>query len=110
MLESNLMKLIQKRATEIGLRLFRNNSGRLQTKQGTYVNYGLCKGSSDLIGWKSRLIKLEDVGTRVAQFVAVEVKSPTGILTEEQAAFLDKVEADGGIALEARSVQDIEFI
>ena len=38
------------------------------------VKYGLYKGSSDLIGWKSIEITPEMIGQRFAVFVSVEVK------------------------------------
>lgn len=97
-----------KAATNIGWRLFRNNTGRIQAKSGAWVQFGLCVGSSDLIGWKSRQIMPEDVGKRIAVFVAVEAKSLNGRLTEEQEAFLGCVAEAGGIAIEARSVEDLK--
>lgn len=41
------------------------------------------------------------------RFVAVEVKSRTGRLSEEQGAFLQCVAAGGGVAIVARSVDDV---
>ena len=87
------------------VRLFRNNVGALEDKTGRVVRYGLCKGSSDLIGWQSVEITPDMVGQRVAVFVALEVKD-RGRLTAEQAVFLRAVEQAGGIAGEVRSVED----
>jgi hypothetical protein len=80
------------------VRLFRNNVGVLVDRYGTHVRYGLCPGSSDLIGWTSRTITPADVGETWAIFTAVEVKSATGRLTQEQRVFLHAVEAAGGLA------------
>ncbi len=32
-------------------RIFRNNTGAVTTADGRFITFGLCKGSSDLIGW-----------------------------------------------------------
>lgn len=89
------------------VRLWRNNTGALEDKTGRIVRYGLCKGSSDLIGYRSLVITPEMVGQRVAVFAALEVKDK-GRLTAEQAQFLDVVRRAGGIAAEVRSVADAE--
>jgi hypothetical protein len=87
-------------------RLFRNNTGTLRDQNGRPVQFGLCKGSADLIGWKRVTITPEMVGTTVAVFVSIEVKTPTGRLRPEQQQWLDAVQAAGGIAGVARSVED----
>jgi hypothetical protein len=66
----------------------------LQDRKGRWVQYGLCVGSSDLIGW---------YGPR---FVALEVKSSTGSLTPAQSAFLEAVRKAGGIGACVRSVEE----
>ena len=87
-------------------RLFRNNTGTLRDQNGRPVQFGLCKGSADLIGWKRVTITPDMVGTTVAVFVSIEVKTATGRLRPEQQQWLDAVQAAGGIAGVARSVQD----
>ena len=89
-------------------RLFRNNTGTLKDANGRPVQFGLCKGSSDLIGWKRVTITPEMVGTQVAVFLSIEVKAATGRLRHEQQQWLDAVQAAGGIAGVARSVSDAE--
>jgi hypothetical protein len=91
-------------------RLWRNNTGTLYDRQGRPVTFGLCKGSADLIGLRSITIGPEHLGQRLAVFAAVEVKSATGRLTPEQAAFLEQVQAMGGLAGVARSVEDAAAI
>ncbi len=44
------------------------------------------------------------------RFVAIEGKSPNGKLTETQEDFLQRVEAAGGIAVVARSLEDVEKV
>lgn len=44
---------------------------------------------------------------RDGRALAVEVKKPSGIVTPEQAAFLECVRANGGLALVARSADDV---
>jgi hypothetical protein len=87
-------------------RLFRNNTGTLKDQNGRPVQFGLCKGSADLIGYRSIAITPEMVGQQVAVFLSIEVKTPTGRLRPEQQQWLDTVQAAGGIAGVARSVED----
>ena len=91
-----------------GLRLFRNQVGTYQLKDGRYITSGLCVGSSDLIGYRTVIITNRMVGFRFAQFVAVEVKGPRGTVRQEQRQFLDVVEKAGGLAVLARSLDDVE--
>jgi len=96
---------------EPSLRLFRNNTGSLpdpRTKRP--VQFGLCKGSADLIGWKQVTITPDMVGQKVAVFASIEVKTPTGRLTPEQQTWLNAVQAAGGVAGIARSVEDAQRI
>jgi hypothetical protein len=87
-------------------RLFRNNTGTLKDANGRPVQFGLCKGSADLIGWTTRTITPDMVGQQVAVFTSIEVKSATGRLRPEQRQWLEAVQSAGGIAGVARSVED----
>jgi len=87
-------------------RLFRNNTGTLRDQHGRTVQFGLCKGSADLIGWRTVTVTPDMVGAQVAVFLSIEVKTPTGRLRPEQQQWLDAVQAAGGIAGVARSVED----
>ena len=87
-------------------RLFRNNTGALKDQTGRLVQFGLCKGSSDLIGWSTVKITNEMVGSHVAVFTAIEVKTPKGKATTLQTAFIDTVKKAGGFAGVARSVDE----
>jgi hypothetical protein len=86
--------------------LYRNNCGVLQDRRGVPVRYGLQPGSSDLIGWRTVTITPDMVGKQVAVFTSIEVKTPTGRVKPEQQQWLDAVQAAGGIAGVARSVED----
>ena len=90
------------------VRLWRNNTGALVDQQGRFVRFGLCKGSSDLIGLRSLEITPELVGQRLAQFVALEIKTAQGVLRPEQQAFLRLVQQLGGVAAVCRSVEEAE--
>ena len=72
------------------------------------VVYGLCPGSSDLIGWRTVEVTPEMVGRKLAVFVAVEAKTVRGRASEEQQAFLQAVRAAGGIGVVARSPEGAE--
>ena len=93
--------------TQSDLRLFRNQVGQLSDpRTGRPVQFGLARGSADLIGWRTITITPEMVGQRVAVFTSIEVKTPTGRLTPAQSAWLGTVRGAGGIAGIARSVAD----
>jgi hypothetical protein len=81
-------------------RLFRNNVGLATTANGHTIRYGLCKGSSDLIGWTTVEITPDMVGKKIAIFTAVELKTKHVKLSPEQANFIAQVNAAGGIAIE----------
>ena len=70
------------------------------------MQFGLAKGSADLIGWTTRTITPDMVGQQVAVFTSVEVKTATGRLRPEQRIWLDAVQSAGGIAGVVRSVDD----
>lgn len=90
-------------------RLWRNNTGALKDATGRLVRYGLCPGSSDLIGLRQVTITPDMVGQTMGVFVAIEVKDQ-GRLTEQQRAFLAMVQQAGGLAGVARSVDDARTI
>jgi len=93
------------------LRLFRNNTGTLpDPRTGRPVQFGLARGSADLIGWRTQTITPDMVGQTVAVFTSIEVKTPTGHLTPEQRNWLGAVRKAGGIAGVARSVCDADEI
>jgi len=93
------------------LRLFRNQVGQLpDPRTGRPVQFGLARGSADLIGWRTVTITPDMVGTRLAVFTSIEVKAPTGRLTPQQHAWMGVVRSAGGIAGVARSVRDAEEI
>ena len=112
MTEAAIQKRVMIEATRLGLRVFRNNVGVLMDRRGIPVNFGLCVGSSDLIGWGKK--------DGMAFFVAIEVKRPEGVeyltkvkngktfiiekkipqgeTTAEQENFLNEVSKAGGFA------------
>jgi len=97
--------------TRSDLRLFRNQVGQLpDPRTGRPVQFGLARGSADLIGWRTITITPEMVGRQVAVFTSIEVKTPTGRVRPEQAAWLSAVTGAGGIAGIARSVADASQI
>jgi hypothetical protein len=84
-----------------GIYAYRQNTGaaEYQDKAGKkrFVRYGK-KGVSDIIG----------VLPPGGRFIAVECKAPNGRLSEHQIEFLNDIERMGGLAVVARSVEDIE--
>ena len=104
-------------------RLFRSNTGtgwvgKLISRVGrtiTLQDYrplhaGLCRGSSDTIGWHTVTITPEMVGRKLAVFTAIEFKAARGRPTAEQAHFGEQVQAAGGIFGVAWSVGDAQAV
>jgi len=104
--EQSIQQHIRLTCSTGATRLFRNNTGTLRDQHGRPVSFGLCKGSADLIGWRTVTITPEMVGQQVAVFTSIEVKTPTGRVKPEQQQWMDAVQAAGGIAGVARSVED----
>ena len=89
------------------LRLFRNETGKLpDPRTGRWVQFGLAKGSSDLIGFKTIKITPEMIGQDLAVFTSIEVKTNTGQLSKYQHNWLQAVKKAGGITGVARNVGD----
>ncbi len=106
MTEQQIQQHIRLTCSRGPVRLYRNNTGTLKDSNGRPVQFGLAKGSADLIGWTTRTITPGMVGQQVAVFTSIEVKTATGRLRPEQRQWLDAVQAAGGIAGVARSVED----
>ena len=92
------------------VRLWRNNTGTLRDQHGRPVTFGLARGSSDLIGYRTVTVTPEMVGQQVAVFTSLEVKAATGRVSAEQRQWLEVVAAAGGIAGVVRSVEDAEAL
>lgn len=90
--ETALMHQIMLALSERGCLIYRNNTGSIKTTDGRFVKFGLCVGSSDLIGIAPG-----------GRFCAFEVKTDTGRATIEQKRFINAVIAAGGIAGIVRS-------
>lgn len=106
MTEQQIQQHIRLTCSTGSTRLFRNNTGTLRDQHGRPVQFGLAVGSADLIGWRTVTITPDMVGQQVAVFTSIEVKSATGRLRPEQRQWLEAVQAAGGIAGVARSVED----
>ena len=96
--------------THPGIKVCRTNVGAFKAPDGRVIRYGLITGSGDLIGWRSLVITPDMVGTTVAQFMSIEVKTPKGVVRPEQQVWADNVRKAGGIAIIARSVEDVRFL
>jgi len=93
--EANVLGDVMIALSKAGATVWRQNTGALQDKSGRLVRYGLCVGSSDVIGICPD-----------GRFLAIEVKAQGGRVTPEQVKFLDAVKAKGGRAGVARCVED----
>lgn len=88
-LQAKIVKALQK----LGAHVIRTNAGMTRNSAGDMINIGEA-GRSDLhVCFKGR-------------FVALEVKTATGRLTDKQARYLEQVRAAGGIGEVVRSVDE----
>jgi len=79
-----------------GFFAWNNPTGCVRVAPDRFIRFGKV-GSSDIIG------VLPD-----GRFLAVETKTPKGKPTPEQTAFLEKVRGLGGVAILARSFQELD--
>jgi hypothetical protein len=76
---------------------WRQNSGAYKSEAGTWVRYGFT-GCPDIIA----------VAKGTGQFVGIECKAGKNDLSEHQKRFRDRLEAEGGLYIVARSVDELE--
>ena len=121
MKESDIQRSVMLAAATRGYTTWRNNTGQAwagdaqRLRDGSVLirnprplHAGLCKGSSDLIGFKRLVVAPEMVGQTLAQFAGVEIKTAGGRLSEHQERFLAFVREAGGLGILARGPEDIE--
>ena len=95
MKEQNVQAACLVALSRAGCLVWRQDTGAYRAKSGALVRYGLCVGSSDIIGIAPD-----------GRFLAVEVKTDTGRATEAQHRFIAAVRQAGGRAGIARSPDD----
>ncbi|MCK7581740.1 MAG: hypothetical protein MZV65_43050 [Chromatiales bacterium] len=124
MKESDIQRAVMLAASSAGLTVWRNNTGqawagnaqRLQDgsiliRNPRPLHAGLCKGSSGLIGLRRVLVTPEMVGRTDDRAVhRHRGQAPGQRPTPEQAHFLEFVRDAGGLALVARSPDDIRHL
>ena len=129
MIEKDVERTLILHASQCGATVFKNEVGAAWQgeiiKSGTIipqkiilkncrrVTYGLCTGSSDLIGWTPITITPEMVGKKLAVFTAIEVKLDKQgkyKATKEQKQFINVVRNNGGYAGVADCKKDLEDI
>lgn len=121
MLESGIKNLIMVAISKLGVKVFTNPVGNAW--QGVFlkrtptgetilgpgarrIQYGLIKGSADLIGWKAVTVTPKMVGKKLAVFVGIEVKQPGKKPTPEQITFQNHLRADGAFCGVAASAEE----
>lgn len=129
MSEIDLVRSLQKLASTLGARLFRQNTGVGWVGKvergfpGKRVTLGPADvvvrnarpfhagvpGMSDLGGWSPVVVTPEMVGTTIAVYAQVEVKAGART-TDEQKAWIEAVDKAGGFAGVARDENDLRKI
>lgn len=95
--ESDISAKIQLRASELGARLWRNQSGKYQLADGRWLSSGLFPGAPDLIGVLPS-----------GKLLAVEVKRPGQKPRPNQIAAIEFLLTMNCCAGVCKSVQDFE--
>lgn len=95
-LESQIQRQILDYLEIRGIFHWRNNTGAFRDDKQHLYRFGF-KGSSDIIGVLP--------GGRA---LFIEVKRPTGRLTDAQKEFLARAHMAGALAFEARSVEEVD--
>lgn len=127
--EKDVERILILHASQCGSTLFKNEVGaawrgkmskaesrlpnRLVLTECCQIKYGLCNGSSDLIGWTPITITPDMIGKKIAVFTAIEVKkNKRGSYgaTDGQKLFINAVRRNGGYAGVADCKQDMEDI
>ena len=112
--EKEVEKKLILHASQVGSTVFKNNVGMAfkEINGKKYpIHFGLCEGSSDLIGWTPIVITPDMVGKKVALFTAVEVKLDKNgkyRATEKQKNFITAVISAGGLATIADCNEDFD--
>lgn len=110
--EGGVQALVRLEAARAGVWAWRNNVGGGTLDNGSFVRWGLANDSaalnarlksSDLVGFRRRLILPADIGSYLAQFWARECKPPgwkfTGTPREKaQLRFITLIQSNGGDA------------
>ena len=94
MIEAVLQRLVLARLLELGLFVWRQNTGKAQMR-GQWVQFGL-PGQADITGLLPNGRRLE-----------VELKSDSGRLSAEQRAFAARIRAAGGLYIAARTLDEV---
>ena len=101
--ESVIKSRIRKRLSKLGIVIWQQATGHGQTDTGSQISFGLCRGSSDLIG-----IRKSD-----GKFVAIECKTPGGFVRHVAALKRAMVKNPAGKPLtdeEKRAFEQAMFI
>ena len=89
-----------------GSRVDRLPGGRVLLHDARPFSTGLPPGFADTFGLVRVVITPDMVGSELGQFLAGEIKTPTGRVSDKQAAFLKAIQSNGGRAGVWRSVDD----
>lgn len=127
--EQDLMNRIREVYSHGDIRLFRQNTGEgwigsqnyvhrnprpktVTISQGDVVIRDARRfiagfpGLPDLGGWRTVTVTPEMIGQKIAVYVGLEVKTPTGSVRPEQTRFLQLARESGAVATVVRSVED----
>ena len=106
--ETNIVTESQLTLSPLGVVLWKNVRGVFrQLRSEARIRAGLGpNGASDGIGYQKIIITQAMVGLPMARFCAIEFKTADGEERQHQQRFIDRVNADGGVAGFARSAED----
>lgn len=115
MAEKSLAANIRIAAPKHNARMFRNQVGTYIMadpkcwscqKHGRRISSGFGKDSPDQVGWQTVVVTPEMVGTKVAVFVGMELKTGKRKPTGGQYNWLKVIKDSGGIAGVVRTIEE----
>jgi hypothetical protein len=84
--------------------------GDVVVRNARPLHAGLCKGSHDLVGWRSLEINTEMIGRKLAVFCSLEVKTQTGKPSPDQIHWDQVVKNSGGLSGIVKSVEEAKTV
>ena len=97
MLEQDIQKQILNWLRWKGIPCYKHQNAGIRKPDGSYIPTHT-RGVSDIIGCLPK----------TGRFLAIEVKRPGGKPTPEQQQFIDTINAAGGLAFVARTIEEVE--
>ena len=106
-LEKDVLRACRDYLTAKGIFHWRSNNMGTYRGDGKYSFSGLA-GVSDLIAVLPQKVTVDGREEIFGNILCIEVKSPTGVVSEPQRQFAENINSRGGISIIVRSVDELK--